>query len=76
MQYIVNSGEMKRYDASTSEHFHIPSIVLMERAAVAFVEELSGRDMDLSRTLIVCGNGNNGGGVLRLRGFWRLPESR
>ncbi len=66
MQYIVNSGEMKRYDASTSEHFHIPSIVLMERAAVAFVEELSGRDMDLSRTLIVCGNGNNGGDGLAI----------
>lgn len=61
MRYIVNSREMKLYDTNTTEQFFVPSIVLMERAAVAFVEELKNQDIDLTRTLVVCGSGNNGG---------------
>lgn len=61
MRYIVNSREMKFYDNNTTEKYHVPSIVLMERAAVAFVEALREQEVDLSRVLIVCGNGNNGG---------------
>lgn len=61
MRYIADSREMRQYDRNTSEHFGVPSIVLMERAALAFVEEVCARGVDLSRTLIVCGAGNNGG---------------
>lgn len=61
MRYIVNSREMKLYDKNTTEWHGMPSIVLMERAAVAFVEELNVQNVDCSRVLIVCGNGNNGG---------------
>lgn len=61
MKYIVNSREMKLYDNNTIEKLHMPSIVLMERAAVAVVEELKDQQIDLSAVLIVCGNGNNGG---------------
>lgn len=61
MKYIVNSREMKLYDNNTIEKLYMPSIVLMERAAVAFVEELKVQKVDLSAVLIVCGNGNNGG---------------
>lgn len=61
MQYIADSREMRQYDTNTSEYFGIPPIVLMERAALSFVEELHRRGICLSRTLVVCGAGNNGG---------------
>lgn len=41
MRYLVNSREMKAYDNNTTEIFKIPSLVLMERAAVAVTEELA-----------------------------------
>ena len=52
---------MKAADAYTIEELGIPSLVLMERAALKVVEELCRREMDLERVLIVCGSGNNGG---------------
>ena len=61
MRYIVNSREMKLYDSNTIEKYHVPSLVLMERAAVAFVDELYKQALDLSQVLVVCGGGNNGG---------------
>ena len=52
---------MKLYDSNTTDKFFVPSIVLMERAAMAFVGELDQRGIDTARALIVCGDGNNGG---------------
>lgn len=75
MKYLVNSEEMKRYDANTIERFHMPGLVLMERAAAAFVEELKKQNVDLRQVLVVCGTGNNGGDglaaarMLRLAGY-------
>lgn len=66
MKYLVNSREMKQYDKNTSEHFKVPSIVLMEQAAQAFVEVLKKRRVDTSQTLVVCGTGNNGGDGLAI----------
>ena len=34
MEYLVTSAEMKRCDGNTIEHFGMPSMVLMERAAL------------------------------------------
>ena len=76
MEYIVNSREMKLYDNNTTEHFGIPSIVLMERAAVAFVEELKRRREDCSRVLVVCGTGNNGGDGLAIARMLALSDSQ
>lgn len=59
MKRIVNSQEMKALDRNTIEHHQIPSLVLMERAALAVVQEL--QSFDLTNTLVVCGSGNNGG---------------
>ena len=42
MKYLVRKEEMKRYDANTTAYFGIPSMVLIERAALAAVEELAG----------------------------------
>ena len=61
MKYLVDSREMQKYDANTISHFKVPGLLLMERAAIAFVEELHRQNVDLTEVLIVCGSGNNGG---------------
>lgn len=48
------------------EKYHIPSLLLMERAAVSVVEELTSGSYDLNRILIACGTGNNGGDGLAI----------
>ena len=49
---------MKRCDLTTIEKIGMPSMVLMERAALSVIEELAS--FDLTKVLIVCGSGNNG----------------
>ena len=60
--YLVTPEEMRAYDAYTIEHIGIPSLVLMERAALAVAarveEALKSRK---GKVLCVCGSGNNGG---------------
>ena len=52
---------MKQYDTNTMDAFGIPSLVLIERAALAAVEELERDGLkEKSRILIACGTGNNG----------------
>lgn len=61
-QYLVTASEMGRYDRNTTEEYHIPSLLLMERAALATVEELQRRRGSRPcRALVVSGGGNNGG---------------
>jgi NAD(P)H-hydrate epimerase len=52
---------MKRLDENTITNHGVPSLVLMERAALAAVETLHDEEFDLTRTVAVCGPGNNGG---------------
>lgn len=61
MQYLVTGREMKHLDTNTSEHFGVPSVVLMEQAAQAFVEKLLVLHPEPGNVLVVCGSGNNGG---------------
>lgn len=61
MRILVNSQEMKQCDTNTIERRKVPSLVLMERAALGVVEEIGSRSIDSSRCLVVCGLGNNGG---------------
>lgn len=66
MKYILNAKEMKAYDGDTSGRIGIPSMVLMERAALAAVEEiLTCRGLP-GKVLIVAGTGNNGGDGLAI----------
>lgn len=60
MKQIVNAKQMKEIDDATIRVMGVPSMVLMERAALAAVEELK-KNFCLTRTLVVCGSGNNGG---------------
>lgn len=59
MKRVVTASLMKHLDKHTIETYGVPSMVLMERAALAVVEEL--QTWDVRRVLVVCGNGNNGG---------------
>jgi NAD(P)H-hydrate epimerase len=61
---LVNAEEMRRLDESTIKDHGMPSLVLMERAALATVETLHEEDFDLSKILSVCGPGNNGGDAI------------
>jgi hydroxyethylthiazole kinase-like uncharacterized protein yjeF len=88
MKRILTADEMSRADAYAIQNIGIPSLVLMERAALGVAEEILSRDFDLSHILVVCGPGNNGGdgvAVARLfaeRGiasdvlFTGVPEKR
>lgn len=74
-RYLVSAKEMKEYDGNTIQYFGMPSLVLMERAAMAVAEEIEERFAPGKRVLIVAGCGNNGGDgiavgrILREHGF-------
>lgn len=74
MRYLPNGGQMKLGDRCTIEEMGVPSMVLMERAALGVLSVLEKAAVDTSRTLVVCGSGNNGGDgfavarLLRLKG--------
>ena len=57
MKIIVNSEEMKYCDSNTISHFGVPSLVLMERAALSIIQQVP---QSCRRVLLACGNGNNG----------------
>ena len=61
MRYLPNGTQMSQADRFTIQETGIPSLVLMERAALKTVEIMHTRGIDTSRPLIVCGSGNNGG---------------
>ncbi len=60
MRYLVSGREMQQYDANTTEYFKVPSLLLMEQAALALTEEIKKAASGEERILIACGIGNNG----------------
>ena len=54
MEYLVNSREMKTCDTNTIEHFKVPSMVLMERAALSAIEVIQEKEISCNRVLEVC----------------------
>ena len=78
MEYLVTSQEMRFCDRNTSERYHIPSAVLMERAALACFSVIEERQAKIraaceplgaragDRVLVAAGCGNNGGDGLAL----------
>ncbi len=80
MDYAVTAQQMKEVDQNTIQNIGIPSMVLMERAALAVAEaaEHMAAERNLgkhARILAVCGTGNNGadgvaaGRILQDRGY-------
>ena len=60
---IFTAEQMRAFDREAIEAYHIPSIVLMENAALRVVEFLEAKFSPLGekRIVILCGKGNNGG---------------
>ena len=54
MEYLVSAEEMRRCDSNTIEKFHVPAVVLMERAALGVVDVIKSRyNEDRGKVLIV-----------------------
>lgn len=60
MKYLLTGNEMAQADRLTSDVIGIPSIVLMERAALSVYEEIVKRTAQDARVTILAGPGNNG----------------
>lgn len=63
IEYLVTSEEMQTYDRNTTEYFKVPSLVLMEQAALALTEELLSLS-PFRTVLVLAGKGNNGGDAM------------
>lgn len=61
MRYLPIGEQMKKADFKTIDRIGLSSMVLMERAALQVVRVLKEEQLDLSKVLVVCGSGNNGG---------------
>jgi NAD(P)H-hydrate epimerase len=64
VQKIITAAEMREVDALTTERYGLPSLLLMENAALAAAREIETRVPDGlagKSVLILCGPGNNGG---------------
>lgn len=58
---ILNGEQMRNIDRRTIERFGVPSIVLMENAALAVVDAIFDRWPESERIALICGTGQNGG---------------
>ena len=61
MRILPTANQMRNAEQYTIEKVGIPSSVLMERAALGIVDVMKREGIDLTRVLILCGSGNNGG---------------
>lgn len=63
MLKLTTAAQMRELDRRTMEDYGVPSIVLMENAALRVVDVIAGRYGPLKgkRIAVVCGKGNNGG---------------
>ena len=58
----ITAEQMRHYDSYTINQIGIPSLVLMERAALAVRDEiLNAFPLYLDHVVVVAGSGNNGG---------------
>ena len=62
---VCTASQMRDIDRSAEELGAIPSIVLMENAAIACVEEILKID-NIKSAVVFCGKGNNGGDGLTI----------
>ena len=75
MKTVVSSVQAKELDQYAIEEMKMPSLILMERAALAVVDALEKKAETLKCVLVVCGTGNNGadgvavGRILHLKGY-------
>ena len=60
MEQIWTAAELKQADSETMQ-MGLASPVLMERAALAVMDVILEEKLDLTKTVVICGAGNNGG---------------
>lgn len=60
MKYLLDAREMKAVDEYTIKEIKIPSMVLMERAALSVALEAAKHTVSALPVLCICGCGNNG----------------
>ncbi|MEJ5306558.1 MAG: NAD(P)H-hydrate dehydratase [Ignavibacteria bacterium] len=60
---VTTSAEIRKLDHLATEIFNIPSLILMENAAIGVVDFISdlSKEKTINNILILCGHGNNGG---------------
>jgi NAD(P)H-hydrate epimerase len=58
---ILTAEQMKAIDRRASERFAVPSLVLMENAAIAVVDAIFEHYPECERVAVICGTGANGG---------------
>src|SRR5213075_1374746 len=63
---ILNDEQMRNIDRRTTERFGVPSIVLMENAAIAVIDAIFEHYPSIERAAIFCGTGANGGDGLAI----------
>ena len=65
---VFTAQQMREFDRAAIEDYGIPSIVLMENAALRVVEFLEAKFAPLAgkKIVILCGKGNNGGDGLAI----------
>lgn len=63
---ILTADQMRSIDRRTVEQFGIPSMVLMENAAIAVVDAIFAHFPQTERAAIFCGPGQNGGDGLAI----------
>lgn len=63
---ILTADQMKAIDRRATERFAVPSLVLMENAAIAVVDAIFDHYPESERVAIVCGTGANGGDGLAI----------
>lgn len=61
MKIILSSQQMKDCDSNTITEHGVPSLVLMERAALSVTISILSNFPDASSIAVICGPGNNGG---------------
>ena len=61
MIYLPTGEQMRRADLYTIEEIGVPSMVLMERAALEVVRCMEEEQLDFRKVLVICGSCNNGG---------------
>lgn len=75
MKIVVDKYTMKHIDDYAINQIGIPSLLLMERAALAVTEKIKERITNDDKILAVCGTGNNGADaiassrILKLLGY-------
>lgn len=58
---ILNTEQMRNVDRRTIDRFGVPSIVLMENAALAVIDAIFAHYPQTDRAAVFCGTGANGG---------------